>query len=96
MDPALDSVSIDLIRRFFRKACDYERVYIEGKAAGKEVEQAMKVFKSHRRNDLCSDFFNFFYLFCHNLSTKHSKNNLLYKSVALFVLVIWYNFHALP
>ena len=47
--PALDSVSPDLIRKFFRKAQDYERAYIEGKESGKELEQAVKVYKSHRR-----------------------------------------------
>lgn len=47
--PALDSVSTDLIRKYFRKIGDYEKAYIEGKKAGKEVENAVKVYKSHRR-----------------------------------------------
>ena len=47
--PALDSVSPDLIRKYFRKAQDYERAYLAGKQAGKELEQAIKVYKSHRR-----------------------------------------------
>ena len=47
--PALDSVSLDLIRKYFRKAQDYERAYSEGKESGKELEQAVKVCKSHRR-----------------------------------------------
>ena len=49
INPALDSVSTDLIRKYFRKVGDYERAYIEGKKAGKEVESAVKVYKSHRR-----------------------------------------------
>ena len=48
INPGLDSVSSDTIRKYFRKASDYERAYIEGKAAGKEIEQAVKVYKSHR------------------------------------------------
>ena len=47
--PGLDSVGADLIRKYFRKALEYERAYLEGKQAGKELEQAVKVFKSHRR-----------------------------------------------
>ena len=49
INPALDSVSTDLIRKYYRKVGDYEKAYIEGKAAGKEVENAVKVCKSHRR-----------------------------------------------
>ena len=49
VDPALDSVSTDLIRKYFRKVQDYETAYLEGKKAGKELEKAIKVYKSHRR-----------------------------------------------
>ena len=37
------------IRKYFRKARDYEMAYREGHNAGNEVEQALKVYKSHRR-----------------------------------------------
>ena len=47
--PALDSVRLDLIRKYFRTVGDYEKAYMEGRKAGKELEQAVKVFKSHRR-----------------------------------------------
>ena len=46
---ALDSVTTDLKRKYFRKVGDYEKVYIEGKKAGKEVESAVEVYKSHCR-----------------------------------------------
>ena len=49
IDPSLDSVSVDLIRKYFRRVREYERAYLEGKQVGKELEQAVKVFKSHRR-----------------------------------------------
>ena len=49
LDPALDSVSVDLIRKYFRKARDYEQAYREGHKAGKAVEKAVKRYKSHRR-----------------------------------------------
>lgn len=39
---ALESVSVDLTRKYFRKAREYERAYLEGKKAGKEVEAAVK------------------------------------------------------
>ena len=48
-NPALDSVSTDLIRMYFRRVVKYERAYLEGKEAGRELEQAVKVYKSHRR-----------------------------------------------
>ena len=49
MDPALDSVTVDHIRKFSRKARDYEKAYREGHKAGKAVEDAIKTYKSHRR-----------------------------------------------
>ena len=49
INPALDSVSVDLIRKFFRKVREYERAYLEGNKAGKEVEVAVKQYKPHRR-----------------------------------------------
>ena len=49
IDPSLDSVSVDLIQKYFRRMREYERAYLEEKQVGKELEQAVKVFKSHRR-----------------------------------------------
>ena len=49
VNPALDSVSVDLIRKFGRKARDYEQAYRDGHKAGKAVEDAVKLYKSHRR-----------------------------------------------
>lgn len=49
IDPALDSVTVDHIRKFARKSRDYEKAYREGLKAGKEVENAVKKYKSHRR-----------------------------------------------
>ena len=40
IQPGLDSVSVDLIRKYFRKAREYERAYREGHQAGMEVEMA--------------------------------------------------------
>ena len=48
INPALDSVSIDQIKKFARKAQDYEKTYLEGNKAGKAVEDAVKKYKSHR------------------------------------------------
>ena len=49
INPALDSVSVDLIRKYTRKARDYEDAYRAGHKAGKKVEEAVKAYKSHRR-----------------------------------------------
>ena len=47
--PALDSFPTDLMRKYFRRVLEYERAYLEGKKAGKELEAAVKLYKSHRR-----------------------------------------------
>jgi len=47
IEPGLDSVTIDTIRKYFRKARDYERGYCEGHTSGRMVEQAVKNFKSY-------------------------------------------------
>ena len=49
VDPGLDSVSVDLIRKYCRRVREYEEAYLEGKKAGRELEKAVKVYKSHRR-----------------------------------------------
>lgn len=49
MIPALETVDVYLIRNFFRKARDYLQAYRDGQATGKDVEDAVKVYKSHRR-----------------------------------------------
>ena len=49
IEPALDTVSVDLIRKYFRKVREYARGYKEGFAAGPALENALKQYKSHRR-----------------------------------------------
>ncbi len=44
----LDSVSTETIKKFFRTCRDYEKAYREG-LTGREVENRVKVYKSHRR-----------------------------------------------
>ena len=47
--PGLETVDIGLIRKFFRKSRDYLEAYASGKEARKEVQQAVKEYKSHHR-----------------------------------------------
>ena len=61
LNPALESVSTDLIRKFFRKARDYEKAYREGLKAGREIEDAVKKYKFHRR--VFSNIFHINYIF---------------------------------
>ena len=49
MHDGLNSVTLDMIRKYFRKDRDYESAYREGLEAGKIVEQAVKIYKYHRR-----------------------------------------------
>ena len=48
VNPALDSITLDLIRKYFRKIREYETANLERNKAGKGVEAAMKRYKSHR------------------------------------------------
>ena len=44
VNPAVDSVSTDLMRKYFRRVLEYEKAYLEGEKAGKELETAVKVY----------------------------------------------------
>ena len=46
---SLDSISVTTIRKYFRKARDYERAYGEGNKAGSGVDRAVKLYISHGR-----------------------------------------------
>lgn len=47
--PALNSVSIETIRKYFRKSREYMKAYREGITDGVKVVEALKTYKSHRR-----------------------------------------------
>ena len=53
MSQGLDSITIDNIRNYFRKARNYMLAYLEGYAGGKELEDQIKRYKkiyaSHQR-----------------------------------------------
>ena len=49
MHTALDSVDLEMIRKFFRKVREYHRAYREGIQIGKEMKKMLKVYKSHRQ-----------------------------------------------
>ena len=46
--PALDSISVDLIRKYFRKTKEIMRAYREGHTPDCELEAALKEYKSHQ------------------------------------------------
>lgn len=47
--PALESVRLDTIRKYFRKCREYMQAYRDGKSGGNDVENAVKLYKFHRR-----------------------------------------------
>ena len=47
--PALDSVTVDLMHKYFRKSRDYARAYASGTTIGKDMVNALKTYKSQRR-----------------------------------------------
>ena len=47
--PALKSVQVDTIQKYFRKCREYTQAYREGKSGGASVESAVHLYKSHRR-----------------------------------------------
>ena len=46
---ALDSVDVEITRKFYRKVRKYHRAYRNNVKVGKEMEKTLKVYKSHRR-----------------------------------------------
>ena len=42
-------LSTDLICKYYRRVYEYEHAYLDGKKGGKGFENAVKVYKSHRR-----------------------------------------------
>ena len=49
IDPALDSVSANLSKKFVRKTRDHEQAYREAHTAGENAEEAVKLYKSQTR-----------------------------------------------
>ena len=44
-----ESLSNVIMPNYFRRVKEYEKAYLDGKKAGKELEQVVKIYKSHRR-----------------------------------------------
>ena len=49
IDAALNSMTVELVRKYFRKVREYQRAYREGNIVGKEMQNTLKIYKSHRR-----------------------------------------------
>lgn len=47
IDSALDFVSTDFIQKHFRNIMEYHKAYLEGKKGGKDLETAVRLYKSH-------------------------------------------------
>jgi len=45
INEALDSVNVDMIRKYFR---EYHRAYRDNIKIGKDMEKTLKLYKSHR------------------------------------------------
>ena len=48
--PAMESVTLDLIRKYFRKSRDYLHAYDEG-TTGFKANEAVKLYKAHRKGN---------------------------------------------
>ena len=48
IETALDLVTLNLIRKFFRKAREYHRAYREGNTIGSDMKKILKQYKSHQ------------------------------------------------
>ena len=53
-------MTTDLMRTYFQRIDEYERAYLEGKKAGKELKQAVKIFLSHIVEFFTSTLINVF------------------------------------
>ena len=49
INEALDSVNIEIIRKYFRKTREFHRAYRDNIKIGKDMEKTLKMYKSHRR-----------------------------------------------
>ena len=49
LEVALDSVDVELIRKYYRKVREYHRAYRNSIKVEKEMEKTLKVYKSHCR-----------------------------------------------
>jgi len=49
INEALDSVNVDMIKKYFRKIREYHRAYRDNVKIGKDMEKTLKLYKSHRR-----------------------------------------------
>ena len=45
---ALESVTVDLIRQYFRKVRDYHKAYIEGMMTGNEADKQAKIMYAYK------------------------------------------------
>ena len=42
IDTALNSITVELIRKYFRKVREYQRAYRDGNTIGKEMQKTLK------------------------------------------------------
>lgn len=49
IEPSLDSISVDLIRKYFRKMREYLACYRSGVTIGPDMQKVLKEYKSHRK-----------------------------------------------
>jgi len=42
-------MTVELVRKYFWKVREYKRAYREGNMVGKEMQNILKIYKSHRR-----------------------------------------------
>jgi len=49
IEPSLDSISVDLIRKYFRKMREHLAAYISGVTIGPDMKKVLKEYKSHRK-----------------------------------------------
>ena len=43
IDTALNSMTVELVRKYFRKLREYQRAYREGNIVGKEMQNTLKI-----------------------------------------------------
>ena len=75
---ALESVTVDLIRQYFRKVRDYHTAYIEGMMTGNEADKQVKIMY-HIKTLTCSQTYTFIYVYSYSLAELHIFCELQYQ-----------------
>lgn len=87
--PAMESVTLDLIRKYFRKSRDYLHAYDEG-TTGLKANEAVKLYKAHRKYHIKKVMHSFLHIvFCfRETGIPINLNNIIFVYMSISYVTI--------